>query len=211
MNWIYDKQRNIYIFKGGGTADSIKENYYRQAIPIIQDELYKTYNIKDKEAVHLILGSMSFESLHGTSQLATQNYNFGGIGGRKNKDGSRNWTKFDSFESGVRHQVRHILDTFHGFENGYNPEKYIQTLKKYNYFEEPIEEYWGDDSSGWWGTYNGKTVKTYLNKYYKELQDTPKVVEAPLKEKEIKQPSSNSQMSIFKALSLFGQSPWAVK
>lgn len=144
MNWLYNSSRNIYIFKEGGVNDSVKENYYRQAIPIIQDELYKTYNIRDKEAVHLILGSMSFESSHGTSQNAVNLYNFGGIGGgRKNKDGYVNWTKFDSFESGVRHQVQHIVDTFHGFENGYDPKKYIETLKKNINISKNLQRYTG--------------------------------------------------------------------
>lgn len=205
MKWIYDRRNNIYIFKGGGNMQSIRENYYRQAIPIIQDELYKRYNIKDKAATHLILGSMSFESLHGTSNNAVNFYNFGGIGGgNKNPDGTRDWTKFDSFDSGVRHQVRHIVDTFHGFENGYDPKKYIKTLKKYGYFEEPIDKYWGDDNSGWWGTYNGRTVKTYLDKYYKDIkeQSTNKSPKAK------KQVSNFKQLNIFDAIAMFGQSPW---
>lgn len=161
--------KNILRFKEGGvSSDSIRENYYATAIPIIWDELFKTYGISDKEAVKLILGSMSFESLHGTSDLATKNYNFGGIGG------PGKWTKFDSFESGVRHQVNHIVDTFKGFENGYDPRKYIETLKKYGYFQGTVDDYYGNSGYGWYGTYDGKTLKRYFDKYYQPIKSKSK-------------------------------------
>lgn len=120
-------------YEGG---KSIHESFVELMGPSLYNELYKR-GIADIDSVYNnMMRQLAGESTYGTSKVARENNNFGGVGFT-----GKDYTKYDSVQSFIKDYVDLIQNRYSAAMGNITPAQYASVLKKGGYYQAPEAEY----------------------------------------------------------------------
>ena len=173
----------IYAKKSGGSlipkhqiGTVVQDKYYRFCGPMYH-ALYKAFKnvgkVSENQAMQLARYAtyqMANESGYGTSRLAREQHNYGGM-----KNGNKGWQKFNSMEDFANQFVRNQMKNFKETLSAQNYDEYIDGLFDYQYQYAPDEgkELYNSNLQGVQSRVNSNIDK-YINgmsKFYKSDMD----------------------------------------
>lgn len=203
MNWIYDKQKNIYIFKGGGTSKLVLDPNAKDYILLLENRHKKGYK-------------------NGRWYKYDNNTGGAGIDIRYNQDANSIFRTqgylTDEQEMNIRQKNLNyglgVIQRKHNYI--VDPEQQLITLGLiYRGDASKIRSLYNEDTN----IYRENVAKYYDSIGHKDRAEQirsyryPKTVptkQSPKQTTEVQKPQKENY-GISNALSLFGQSPWAVK